>query len=230
MKSRIAQYLASCGLGSRRKCEELITDGYIKVNGAAIHSPALNIDPAVDCIEYNGKIVTPDIKIYFLLYKPTGFTTTTSDSHAKKLITELVPGDISVWPVGRLDRETAGLIIMTNDGDLTQRLTHPKYEKSKGYLVTVDRPLSDKQLTELRQGITLTDGPIKPDDLKILEGGKYEITIHEGRNRLVRRTFEYFDRRIIALTRTKLAFLEIGNLTPGQYRELTEREIEKLKA
>lgn len=222
--------MASCGLGSRRKCEELINTGYIKVNGAVIHSPALNIDPAADSVEYGNKLVTPKIKVYFLLNKPTGYTCSNEDSHAKKLIIELLPDNPPVWPVGRLDRETAGLIILTNDGDLTQKLTHPKYEKSKSYLITVDRPLSDNQLAELKQGITLEDGPIRPDNLKIVGGGKYEITVHEGRNRLVRRTFEHFDRRVIALTRTKLAFLEINNLTPGQYRELTEKEIEKLKS
>ncbi len=203
--------------------------GKVKVNGEVIKSPALSIDPALDKIVYEGKIVEPSTKVYYLLNKPAGHTSSASDSHAKKLVTELVPADPVVWPVGRLDRETSGLLILTNDGDLTQKLTHPSFEKRKTYIATVDKPLSDEQVTELSKGIALEDGVIKPDGLKPLSGGSYKITIHEGRNRLIRRMFEHFDRQVITLERTGLAFLNLGNLKSGEYRELTTTEISRLK-
>jgi 23S rRNA pseudouridine2605 synthase len=226
---RIAKYLASAGLGSRRKSEELILSGKVSVNGQIIDSPAISIDPDTDKVEYNGKVIQATHKVYFLLYKPTGFTSTMSDSHAKRLITELVPDKPPVWPVGRLDRETSGLIILTNDGDLTQKLTHPSFVKSKTYIATVDKPLSDKQIAELASGITLEDGSVKPDRLKSLGSGCYEITIHEGRNRLVRRMFEYFDRQVMSLERTKISFLTLKGLKAGDYRILKPDEVERLK-
>jgi pseudouridine synthase len=226
---RIAKYLASCGLGSRRKCEEIIAMGKVRVNGTAITSPALNIEPGIDRIEMTGKDLTPQKKVYYLLFKPTGYTSSLADDHATKLVTELVPTDELVWPVGRLDRETSGLIILTNDGELTQRLTHPKFEKSKTYIATLDAPLTSAELAKLREGIELEDGRVKPDDLRPLGGKGYEITVHEGRNRLVRRIFESFDRKVQALVRTKLSFLEMGTLAPGKYRRLNKQEVERLK-
>lgn len=225
---RIAKYLAASGLGSRRKCEKLVEAGRVEVNGERVSSPAFNIEPDTDEVVFDENAVVPQKKVYYLLYKPVGYTSTLADEHAKKLITELVPRNELVWPVGRLDRETSGLIILTNDGELTQKLTHPKYEKSKTYVATTDKPLSNQQLLELEKGIILEDGPIKPDDLKQLSGGNYEITIHEGRNRLIRRIFEYFDRQVMTLTRTKLSFLGLDGLKPGEYRELTAREVERL--
>lgn len=229
MKVRVAKYLASCGLGSRRKCEELVSAGRVKVNGEMLSSPAFNVEPGVDRVELDGKLVKPQNKVYYLLNKPAGYTCSLSDEHADKLVNELVPDSESVWPVGRLDRDTSGLIILTNDGDLTQHLTHPKFEKTKTYKATVDKPLSDEQLVELQNGIELDDGRIKPDEVKPLGGGNYEITVHEGRNRLIRRIFEHFDRQVMTLARTKLAFLELGGLKPGEYRALNKKEIEGLK-
>jgi len=229
MKVRIAKYLASCGLGSRRKCEEIIAMGKISINGERITSPALNITPGVDRVEMNGKLLEPQKKVYYLLNKPIGYTSTLSDTHAKKFITELVPDDEAVWPVGRLDRETSGLIILSNDGELTQLLTHPRYEKSKTYVATLDKSLTPDQFERLVGGVELDDGRLKPDDIKHLAGTDYEITIHEGRNRLVRRTFEHFGRKVVALSRTKLSFLEIGSLKPGKYRRLNKQEIERLR-
>ena len=226
---RIAKYIASCGINSRRKCEELITAGKVKVNGEVLTSPALNVEPGVDKIELDGKLVEPQKKVYYLLNKPIGFTSTTADEHATKVITELIPGSELIWPVGRLDRETSGLIILTNDGDLTQKLTHPSYEKSKTYVATLDKSLKTEEFDELPGGIELEDGRIRPDKVLQIGPEKYEITIHEGRNRLVRRIFEHFGRRVITLSRTKLSFLELGNLKVGQYRHLNKQEVERLK-
>jgi 23S rRNA pseudouridine2605 synthase len=226
---RIAKYLASCGLGSRRKCEEIIAMGKVSVNGKAITSPALNIDPREDKISFKNKFIEPQKKVYYLLYKPVGYTCSLADDKAKRLITELVPGTEFVWPVGRLDRETSGLIIMTNDGDLTQKLTHPSHEKSKTYIAKIDKSLSSSQIETFISGIELEDGRMKPDALKSLGDFEYEITVHEGRNRLVRRSFEHFARKVGALTRVKLSFLEIGSLKPGKFRRLNMQEVERLR-
>ncbi len=228
MKIRIAKFLASCGIGSRRKCEDIITAGDVQIDDETVTTPATTVGPE-NVVKVRGKIVSPNKLVYYLLNKPTGYTSTVADEHAKKLITELVPGEPPVWPVGRLDRDTAGLIVLTNDGELTQKLTHPSFEKQKTYIATVSKPLTDKQIQELLGGIRLDDGPIKPDSVHNLIDSKYEITVHEGRNRLVRRIFEYFGVTVIALTRTKLAFLTLKGLEPGQYRVLTTDEVDRLK-
>lgn len=226
---RISRYLASCGLGSRRKCEELVNAGRVKVNGEIIDTPAFDINPKTDEIFFDDAPAVPQKKVYYLLNKPTGYTSTLADVHAEKLVTELVPDTEFVWPVGRLDRDTCGLIILTNDGELTQHLTHPKYEKSKTYIASIDKPLATNQLVELEHGILLEDGPIKPDEIKALAANQYQITIHEGRNRLVRRTFEHFGRKVLSLERTRLSFLEMDNLKTGEFRPLSEQEVERLK-
>jgi 23S rRNA pseudouridine2605 synthase len=158
-----------------------------------------------------------------------GYTSTLADPHAKKLITDLVPEGELVWPVGRLDKDTSGLIIMTNDGELTQKLTHPKYEKSKTYVATLDHSLTSKECDDIESGIELEDGRVKADKLIAISSKEYEITVHEGRNRLVRRIFEHFGKKVILLQRTKLSFLEMGNLRPGDFRRLNKQEIERLK-
>jgi 23S rRNA pseudouridine2605 synthase len=229
MKVRIAKYLAACGLGSRRDCEALVTNGRVKVNGEIIDSPALNVVTGQDVVLLDDSKIEPNEKVYYLLNKPTGYTSTLSDEHAERVISELVPDRVPVWPVGRLDRETSGLIILTNDGDLTQRLTHPKYEKPKTYLATLDKSITPEELNELTGGIELEDGRIRPDRIATNGDKKYKITIHEGRNRLVRRIFEHFGRRVIALSRIGLSFLELEDLKVGKYRILTTTEVEKLK-
>ncbi len=226
---RIAKYLASCGLGSRRKCEDLVQSGKITLNGKIITTPALNIDPSLDVIAMAGKVVKPLNEVYYLLNKPTGYTSSVSDAHADKLVTELVPAEPPVWPVGRLDRETSGLLIMTNDGELTQKLTHPRYLKEKEYLLTVDRPLRQAEISALRKGINLEDGPFKPDKFEETGPGRYRIVIHEGRNRLIRRAISHFSKEITALSRVRMADIEIKSLELGKYRVLTKNEVTRLK-
>jgi 23S rRNA pseudouridine2605 synthase len=228
MKVRIAKYLASCGIGSRRTCEQIIIAGEVSVNGEVITSPALNISPVIDKIEMNGERLFPTKKVYYLLNKPLGVTCSAADKHALKLIIDLVPSEEMVWPVGRLDRDTEGLIILTNDGDLTEKLTHPKYEKSKTYVARLDKALNKVEQNKLRGGIDLDDGFLKPDVFKEITEGKYEVSIHEGRNRLVRRIFEYFGRKVVSLVRTRLSFLDAEGLETGEYRCLTDQEIERL--
>jgi len=224
---RLAKYLASTGVSSRRKSEEIIQSGRVKVNSASITDPAFSVSEE-DCILLDGKQVQTDRKVYYLLNKPVGYTSTVSDRHADHLITELVPESPSVWPVGRLDKNTSGLIIMTNDGDLTQKITHPSHQKLKEYSFSVDRPLSDVELAKMKKGIVLEDGEFKPDHLEVLSQGKYLVRVHEGRNRLIRRSIEHFGKNIIKLHRAKIGPLELGNLKMGEYRNLTEKELRSL--
>ncbi|MEI6266652.1 MAG: pseudouridine synthase [bacterium] len=224
---RLAKYLASTGVSSRRKSEDIIQSGRVTVNGTNIIDPAFSVSE-VDKILLDGKEVQISNKVYYLLNKPVGYTSTVSDRHADLLITELVPGSPSVWPVGRLDKNTSGLIIMTNDGDLTQKITHPSHQKLKEYSFSVDRPLSDVELAKMKKGIALEDGEFKPDHLEVLSQGKYLVRVHEGRNRLIRRSIEHFGKNITKLHRAKVGPLELGNLKMGEYRNLTEKELRSL--
>ena len=225
----IAKYLAACGLGSRRACEPLIKDGRVSVNGETITDLAIRIDPVVDEVAFDGKTVKQRELVYYLLNKPVGYTCSRSDTHADKLVTELVPGNPPVWPVGRLDRETTGLIILTNDGDLTQALTHPSRLKRKEYILQTDRPLSAEQVLQAQTRVILEDGPLSPDELEVLETGRYRIAIHEGRKRIIRRLAAFFGRRVVSLERTAVDTLRLSDLKPGRYRELTGTEVATLK-
>jgi 23S rRNA pseudouridine2605 synthase len=224
---RLSKYLASAGVAARRKAEEVILSGRVTIDGETVTDPAFDISS--QRVLLDDREIAPSEKVYYLLDKPAGFTSSTADEHAEKLVTELVPSEPSVWPVGRLDRETAGLIILTNDGELTQNLTHPSREKEKEYEMTVDRPLSRSEQDFLRQGIELEDGPFKPDQFTEISNGKYRIVVHEGRNRLIRRAISYFGKEITTLTRTRIAFITLSGLEPGKYRELTKNEVGRLK-
>lgn len=225
---RIAKYIASCGIASRRKAEELVANGKVMLNEEIITDLGRKIEPGQDVISVDAKVCEPQKKVYYLLNKPAGYTTTLADPHAKKIITELVPEEPFVWPVGRLDRETSGLILMTNDGELTQKLTHPSFGKEKEYIATSDFALSEKEITEITNGITLEDGRIKPDLFESKGDNIYRIVIHEGRNRLIRRIFEHFGKNVIQLERTRIQSLR-NDLEKGKWRELTKEEILELK-
>jgi len=225
---RLAKYLASCGVASRRKCEEYITGGRVSVDDKIISDVATNVIGA-EKIAVDGKIVKPNSLVYYLLNKPTGYTCSLYDPHAKNLANELVPNDPLVWPVGRLDRDTSGLLIFTNDGELTNRLTHPKFKKEKEYVVTVDRPLSVMEIARMRKGIELEDGLFRPDRFSEISAGKYQMTVHEGRNRLIRRSIEHFGKGVMHLERTKVGKITLAGLSSGKYRVLTKSELESLK-
>ncbi len=227
---RLAKYLASCGLGSRRDCEKLIEQGRVSVNGIGVLTPATDIDQAVDRITLDGVVVTPKEKVYYAVNKPTGYTSSRDDKHADRLVTWLVPKDPPVWPVGRLDRDTSGLIVLTNDGELTQRLTHPSYEKEKEYLLTTDTAFSNDELSEARAGVVLVDGLLKPDLIEPAGGKTYRIVIHEGRKRIVRRLAAYFGKSVRRLERIRIAGLKLDDLDEGGYRSLSAEEKSSLQS
>jgi len=219
---RIAHYLAKSGLGARRKTEELVRAGKVTVNGKTVTDFSFDVAED-DLVIFEGNKVELKPKVYYLLNKPAGYTCSLADEHAEKLVTELVPKEPAVWPVGRLDRDTEGLLVLTNDGDLTYKLTHPKFEKEKEYEVVLDRNLDESELTDLRNGIELEDGLMKPDSATF-DGKKYGVIIHSGRKRIVRRLFSHFDRQVVRLKRTRLANIHLDGLGAGEWRALTEDE------
>lgn len=221
---RLAKYLAAGGVGSRRACEKAIAAGRVSVNGTVIDRPATDIDPASDIVQLDGRQVKQKEKAYYAVNKPAGYTCSRDDTHAEHLVTELVPSDPPVWPVGRLDRETSGLIILTNDGDLTQRLTHPSYEKEKEYVLTTDSAFTRDEIAEARAGVVLDDGNFVPDQITPAGGKSYRIVIHEGRKRLIRRFAAYFGKRVRQLQRIRIAKLELAGIASGEYRVLTPEE------
>lgn len=225
---RLAKYLASCGLGSRRSCEKLIEAGHISVNKKKVTDVSTDIVAGKDLISKDDTPIMPNPLVYYLLNKPLDYTTTRLDRHAKNIITDLLPPDPPVWPVGRLDKDTSGLILLTNDGDLTLRLTHPRYRKEKEYIVKTNIPLSDKDVAKVKRGIILEDGSVSIDSFEQMDDGSYIIVLHEGRKRIVRRIFAHLNKKVTSLERRRIDGLVLGNLRPGEYRKLERNEIEAL--
>lgn len=224
---RIAKYLSSCGIDSRRKSEELIKAGLVTVNDNAIKDLAFQVEPT-DVVKVKDKLCVIKEKVYYAINKPAGFTSTVSDKHANKLVTELVPETIPVWPVGRLDKETKGLLLLTNDGELTQKLTHPSFEKEKEYLIKTSRKLTDEEITEIQKGIKLDDGEIIPDKFNVLTDNNYSIVIHSGKNRIIRRIFEHFNISNIDLTRIRIGNLKLEGIESAKFAVLSQKEIKEL--
>lgn len=235
MLERIQKVIARAGIASRREAEKLISEGRVTLNGKVVEELGTKVDTDKDYIKVDGKLITrPEPKAYLILYKPRGYVTTTSDPEGRPTIMELlerVKG--RVFPVGRLDYDTEGLILCTNDGDLTHRLQHPSHEVPKTYFAKVEGVPTPEEITKLRKGIKLEDGMTAPAKVKLVrkvEANSWlEITIHEGRNRQVKRMVEAIGHPIIKLKREGLAFLTLGDLKPGEFRHLTAEEIKKLK-
>lgn len=227
---RLQKVLARAGLGSRRRCEELIEDGLVAVNGeVAVLGRRVDVD--ADRIEVDGVAVSvrPGL-VYYLINKPHGVITTAEDTHGRPTVVELVPGEPRVFPVGRLDADTEGLLLLTNDGELTHRLTHPSFGVDKEYLAHVEGAPSRASLRRLREGIELDDGPTAPAKVSALEPSVLRITIHEGRNRQVRRMCEAIGHPVRRLVRTRIADLADRGLAPGEWRHLTTAEVRALEA
>jgi len=232
-KIRLQKYLAECGVASRRKSEELISAGKVKVNGVTA-SVGDKVNPKHDKVTVSGKkVVSVKKSVYIMLNKPRGFITTMSDEHDRKCVAELVK-DINtrVYPVGRLDRESEGLLIMTNDGEFANALTHPSKHVSKTYRVTIRPEITKEQATAFRNGIEIDGRMTAPADLRVLETQEnrtvVEVTIYEGRNRQIRKMFEALGIEVARLKRTKVGNLKLGMLKQGDYRDLTPDEVNSL--
>ncbi len=232
---RLQKYLAMCSVASRRASEKIISEGRVTVNGEVVRLMGVQIDEENDVVAVDGEVIRPDSKlIYIMLNKPVGFVTTVSDEKGRPTVMDLV-SDISqrVYPVGRLDYDTEGLLLLTNDGDLTYKITHPKNDVSKTYVAEVTGNISMDTIVQLRRGVVIDGYKTSPAEVEVIGatqfGTKLEITIHEGRNRQVRKMFEALGCIVKKLKRVKEAGLTLGHLPVGKWRRLSESEVNMLK-
>ena len=232
MKMRLQKFLAKAGIASRRTSEKLILNGKVKVNGNVITQLGTKVDPEQDIVTVNSKVAKiENRKVYIALYKPKGYITTLADPQGRKKVSDLIKNvKERVYPVGRLDYDTEGLLLLTNDGDFAYTLTHPKHKIKKVYLAKVQGIPSENDLEKLKTGILLSDGITAPAEAFILKTCDHnaivKITIYEGRNRQVRRMMEAINHPVLHLKRIKIGNLDISNLKVGQYRFLSKREVE----
>ena len=233
---RLQKFLANCGIASRRKCEELITSGKVKVNGKVVTELGTKIKPDTDVVEYNGQVVKPiENKVYILLNKPIGYVTTATDQFDRDTVLDLVKVKERVVPVGRLDMYTSGALILTNDGDFVYKVTHPKHEVEKTYTVTLKGIVTQDEVQALKNGVKIDDYTTRPAKVKILktdqekQQSRLEITIHEGKNRQVRKMCEAVGRKVLALHRSKIGSISVKDLKIGTWRYLTEEELIYIK-
>ena len=215
---RINKFLASCGIASRRKVEEYILDGRITVNGQVTTNLSTDILEN-DVVLFDGK--------------PVGYISSAQDDRNRKTVVSLIKTDARIYPVGRLDFNSEGLLLLTNDGELTNKLTHPKHNIGKTYIVKINSSITDREVNLVRNGVTIDGYKLHPCKIKVLDGSenytRFEITIFEGRNREIRKMFEVIKKQVVYLKRIKIENLKLGNLKTGEYRKLSKAEIEYLK-
>lgn len=230
---RLNRFLAQSGICSRREADDFITAGLVSVNGVIVTELGTKVKPT-DEVKFNDERIQGEKKVYLVLNKPKGYVTSLDDPHAEKVVMDLVKNACTerIYPVGRLDKNSLGLLLFTNDGDLTKTLTHPSYRKKKIYQVSLDKPLTRADMDRLAEGITLEDGEIFADEISYLKDNKQEvgIEIHSGRNRIVRRMFEFLGYTVTKLDRVYYAGLTKKNLKRGAWRFLTKEEVQRLKA
>ncbi|MDR1495571.1 MAG: rRNA pseudouridine synthase [Clostridiales Family XIII bacterium] len=230
---RLNKYIAAAGVCGRRKADELTINGNVKINGAVVTTPGVDIAEG-DTVEVNGRAVRPAKNfVYILLNKPKGYITTASDERGRPTVMDLVSGiDARLFPVGRLDADTTGLLIMTNDGDFAQAVAHPKREVHKTYRARVEGVVSNERLAKLRRGVEVEGRVTAPAEVTLsrqsASGAVVDIRIHEGRNRQVRKMFAAVGNKTLDLQRTAIGDIRIGGLKPGHWRKLSKAEIDSL--
>jgi 23S rRNA pseudouridine2605 synthase len=228
------RYISNAGICSRRKADELIAAGVISVNGEVVSELGYKVNPAKDVIRYNGETLKREKMVYVLLNKPKDYITTTDDPQERKTVMQLVEkaSKERIYPVGRLDRNTTGLLLLTNDGDLADKLSHPKNNITKLYQAELDKSLTQGDLNKIAFGLELEDGFVKPDAISYVAGGSKRevgIQIHSGKNRIVRRIFEHLGYEVVKLDRSVYANLTKKDLPRGRWRYLEEKEVIQLK-
>ena len=235
-EERLQKYLANAGIASRRKCEELILQGKVEVNGNVVTELGTKVT-SKDVVQYDGKIVKPEEeKIYILLNKPIGYITTAHEQFGRDKVLDLIKINKRIVPVGRLDMYTSGALILTNDGELVNKLTHPKNEIDKTYNVTLKGKITESEIESLKNGVIIDDDYLtKPAKVKILKIdeekniSRVQIIIHEGKNRQIRKMCEAIDKKVLALHRSKIGSLDVKDLKPGEWRYLNSSEIKSIK-
>lgn len=228
---RLQKYMSRCGIASRRKSEELILKGKVSVDGKIIKELGFKVTGKEEIIVDN-KLLKPNDKVYYLLYKPSGVISSVKDEKNRTTVVDLIDTEEKIFPVGRLDYDTTGALLLTNDGELANKLIHPKYSIEKTYIAKIDKPLQIPDLYKLRDGVVIDNKKTKSAKVKIKEKNKnycnVELKIREGRNHQVKKMFEALDYKVLKLKRTEFAFLNLKGLAKGEYRRLTVKEIHQL--
>jgi 23S rRNA pseudouridine2605 synthase len=232
-RTRLNKYLAHAGIASRREADKLIKAGLVQINDKVVTEMGYKVEPD-DVVKFNGSVLQQEKKVYYALNKPKGFITTVSDPKARKTVMELMAGagKERIYPVGRLDRKTTGVLLFTNDGDLAKKLMHPAHGARKIYQVVLDKNLEKKDLVAIEDGLELSDGPIKVDEISYIENKSRKnvgVILHSGRNRIVRRIFEHLEYEVTQLDRVFFAGITKKNLSRGQWRKLSDKEVSFLK-
>jgi len=231
---RLNKYISNSGVCSRREADVLISEGKIKINNQVVTALGTKVNKE-DIVIYNGKILKAENHKYILINKPKNCITTVKDTHERKTVMDIIEGvcDERLYPVGRLDRDTTGLLLMTNDGELTTRLTHPSFGIKKKYVIQLENSIHPDSLKEMLKGIQLDDGEVKYDDViygrQQTDRTQLIVTLHSGKNRVIRRTMEYFDKTLLHLDRIEFAGIKKGNLQRGNWRFLDPKEVGFLK-
>lgn len=224
---RLQKYISLCGIASRREAEKLIALGFFAVNGIKA-TIGINVIEG-DIVTFKGRLITPQKYVYYKLNKPVGYITSAKDNFGRKIVTDLLPKDISVFPVGRLDYNTSGILLLTNDGDFANNIMHPRHEKSKTYLVETKEKLTEDNIKNLEMGVVIDGYKTKPAKVKTLKNKFLYITIKEGKNRQIRKMIESVGTKVIKLHRQSIETVSLGNLKEGQFISLTKEELEVLK-
>lgn len=234
MEERLQKYMASCGVASRRKCEEIILQGRVSVNSTVVQKLGIKIDPDKDKITLDGKsIKIEDLKVYIALNKPKGYLSTVRDERGRKTIMDLIDVKERIYPIGRLDYDTSGLILLTNDGDIYNKVIHPREEKNKIYIAFVKEKPDESDIKQFENGIDIDGYITSKAKFEIVKNYKncseVKITIHEGKNRQIRKMCSKIGHPVISLKRIQIGQIKLGDLPEGQWRFLSEQEINYLK-
>lgn len=231
MEERLQKYMSSCGVASRRKCEEIILEGKVKVNGVIVKELGIKVDPLSDKVEYNGNIITKEEnKVYIMLNKPEGYISSVKDEKGRDTILDIVKVKERVYPIGRLDYDSSGLLLLTNDGEIYNKIIHPREELIKKYIAVVKGEVTNKDISAFKRGIDIGGYVTAPAELKVISYDKdistIEVGIHEGKNRQIRKMCAAINHEVLSLKRISIGELRLGYLKRGEWRKLNSEEIE----
>lgn len=230
---RLDSHLARLGIASRRNIARVLQEKTVAINGKRVTEPGIRVDPKTDHISLNGKSITKPPLVYFLVYKPKGYISSAADENGRKQVTDLVTTPYRIYPVGRLDKESHGIMLLTNDGELSNLLTHPRYHIPKAYEVLIHGKVADHKLLKLRSGVKLADGMTLPAEIKVQNQTHsktlLQIVLYEGKKRQIRRMCEALELPLMDLKRVKFGPLSLGKLQPGNYRAVAKVELQLLK-
>ncbi|MBD7914824.1 rRNA pseudouridine synthase [Clostridium sp. Sa3CUN1] len=241
MEERLQKYMARCGVASRRKCEEIILSGKVSVNGKVVNELGIKVNSEVDKVYYEGNIITPEEnKLYIMLNKPEGYITSVKDEKGRKTILDLVNVDERIYPIGRLDYDSSGLILLTNDGDIYNKIIHPRVEIDKKYIVLCKGEFTKEELRKFEEGIDIGGYITAKSKIKVIDkeidrktngiNTLVEICIHEGKNRQIRRMCEALGHEVISLNRISVGDIKLGYLKKGEWRNLTKSELDYINS